>query len=104
MECFTCSRCLPQVDGKIDPRQYSRKGHSTTDAPLYMLQATYEAVDSGEASARIFFADLTKGFDLIDHSILKQELANLENHPALLAWIAVFLTNRMQAVRIGGTL
>ena len=104
MECFTCSRCLPRVDGKIDPRQYSRKGHSTTDAPLYMLQATYEAVDSGEASARIFFADLTKGFDLIDHSILKQELANLENPPSLLAWIAAFLTNRMQAVRIGGTL
>ena len=26
-----------------------------------------------------------------------------KNHPALLAWIAAFLTNRMKAVRIGGT-
>ena len=38
----------------------------------------YEAVDSGEASAQIFFADFTKRFDLIDHSILMQALANLK--------------------------
>ena len=69
-----------------------------------MLQAIYEAVDSGEASARIFFADFSKGFDLIDHSILMQELADLEVHPVLLSWIAAFLTSRKQAVRIGRTL
>ena len=32
-----------------------------------MLQAVYEAVDSAEDSARLFFTDFTKGFDLIDH-------------------------------------
>ena len=32
-----------------------------------MLQAVHEAVDSAEASARLFFTDFTKGFDLIDH-------------------------------------
>ena len=85
MEGFTCSRLLPQLEGKIDPCQFSRKGHSTTDALIYMLQAIYEAVDSGEASARIFFADFSKGFDLIDHSILMQELADLEVHPVLLS-------------------
>ena len=53
MEGFTCCRLLPQLDDKIDPRQYARKEHSTTDALLYMLQAIYEAVDSGEAGARI---------------------------------------------------
>ena len=75
-----------------------------TDALIYMLQAIYEAADGGEASARIFFADFFKGFDLIDHSILLQELADLEVHPVLLSWIAAFLTSRMQAVRIGRTL
>ena len=39
LEGFTCSRLLSQLDGKIDVRQYARKGHSTTDALLYMLQA-----------------------------------------------------------------
>ena len=80
------------------------KEHSTTDALLYMLQDVYEAVDSGEAFAWLFFTDLTKGFDLTDHIILMWELAKLEVHPVLLKWIATFLTNRQQAVRIGGTL
>ena len=48
-------------------REYARKGYSTTDALLYRLQAVYEAVDSAEASARLFFTDFTKGFDLIYH-------------------------------------
>ena len=69
-----------------------------------MLQAIYEAVDGGEASARIFFANFSKGFDLIDHSMLMQELADLDVHPVLLSWITSFLTYRKQAVRIGGTL
>ena len=61
MEGFTYSRLLPQLDAKIDLRQYSHKDHSTTDALLYMLQAIYEVVDRGEASAQIFFADFPKG-------------------------------------------
>jgi len=69
-----------------------------------MLQAIYEAVDGGEASAQIFFADFTKGFDLIDHSILMQGLADLEVHPVLLSWITSSLTYRKEAVRIGSTL
>ena len=42
MEGFAWNGLLPKVDGKIDMRQYARKGHSTTDALLYMLQAVYE--------------------------------------------------------------
>ena len=92
---FTCARLLPQLEDKIDPLQYARNGHSTSDALLYMLQAVYEAVDSGEASARIFFADFAKGFDLIDRTFLIEEV-----HPVLLSWIAAFLTSRHQ-VRSG---
>ena len=104
MEGFLCKRLQSQLTGKIDPRQFACKGHSTTDALIYMLQPIYEAIDSGNAEARIFFADFTKGFDLIDHNILMQELIKLNIHPALLNWITAFLTNRKQAVRIGGTL
>ena len=52
MEGFTCSRLLPQLEGKIDPCQFSCKGHSTTDALTYMLQVIYEAVEIGRASCR----------------------------------------------------
>lgn len=104
MEGFTSTRLLSQLEGKIDPGQFSHKGHYTTDAFIYMLQAIDEAVDTGDASARIFFTDFSKGFDLFDHSILMQELADLEVHLVLFSWTAAFLTHWRQAVKIGGSL
>ena len=104
MEGFTCTRLLSQLNGKMDPRQYAHRGQSTTDALLYMLQAIYEAVDSGDSAARIFFADFSKGFDLIDYNILINELRNLEVSEIILGWISAFLIDRRQAVRVGGTL
>ena len=103
MERFTRNKLLPQLHGKIDPRQFARRGHSTTDALLFMLQAIYEEVDCAHLGARVFFADFSKGFDLIDHNILMTELRKLEVDPALISWIAAFLTDRHQAVRIGAT-
>ena len=106
MEGFTRRRLSPYLDDKIDPRQYARKRYSTTDAPLYMLQVFYETVNNGKAGTGIFLADFSKGFDLVDLVILIKELDRLEAqvHPAILTWIAAFLTNQAQAVRIGGTL
>ena len=57
MERFTRNKLLPQLHGKIDPRQFVRRGHSTTDALLFMLQAIYEEVDCAHLGARVFFAD-----------------------------------------------
>ena len=50
-EGFTCNKLLPQLHGKIDPRKFARRGHSTTDALLFMLQAIYEAVDCADPGA-----------------------------------------------------
>ena len=104
MEGFTRSRLIAQIAKNLDPRQYAREGHSTTDALIYLLQAIHEAIDSGNCGARIFFADFSKGFDLIDHNILLEELYHLNAHPVLINWIKAFLTNRKQAVRIGNSL
>ncbi len=105
MEGFTITKLLPELDNKIDVRQYARKRHSTTDALLYLLQAIFEAMDRGNTAARIFFADFSKGFDLImiDHNILLRELEKLSVSPVLIRWIAAFLTNRQQTVKIGDT-
>ena len=58
----------------IDQRQYARHGHSTVHAIIYLMQAIHEGIDSGNCTVRIFFADFTKGFDIIDHFILRDEL------------------------------
>ena len=69
-----------------------------------MLQAIYEAVDSGDSAARIFFADFSKGLDLIDHNVLITELRNLQVSEIILGWISAFLVDRRQVVRVGGSL
>ena len=88
----------------IDPRQYARHGHSTVHALIYLTQAIQEAVDSGICSTRIFFADFTKGFDIIDHSALLDELKSFEIDQTLFFWVRSFLANREQAVRVGPSL
>ena len=58
--------CNIKEKWKIDPRQCVRTGHSTTHAFLFMVEATYEAVACADLGARVFLADLSKGFDLVD--------------------------------------
>ena len=52
----------------------------------------------------MFFAYYSKGFDLIDHSILLRELAFFDIDTVLINWIRAFLTGRSQAVKIGNSL
>ena len=65
----------------MDDHQYARAGHSTTDALVYLLQAVYEAVDTGNCGVRLFFADYSNGFDMIYHSVLVRELEQIGVHP-----------------------
>ena len=95
---------MAQISEKLDPRQYAREGHSTTDALIYILQAIHEAADSGNCGARMFFANYSKGVDLIDHSILRRELAFFDIDTVLINWIRAFLNGRSEAVRIGNSL
>ena len=103
MEGFVPDRNVAKVSSAIDLCQFARAGHSTTDALVYLLQAIYEALDTGNCGARLFFADFSKGFDMIDYEILISELRYLSAHPVF-NWTKAFLTNRTQAVRIGGTI
>ena len=68
------------------------------------MQAIHEATDSGNSSVRICFADFTKGFDIIDHSVLLNELRSFNIDQTLIFWFRSFLTNRTQAVRVGVSL
>ena len=104
MERFARSRLVAPISEKLDLRQYVKKGHSTTDSFIYILQAIHEATDSGNCGARMFFADYSKGFYLIGHSILLRELAFFDTDTVLINCIGAFLTGRSQAVRIGNSL
>ena len=57
-----------------------------------------------DLGARVFFADFSKGFDLIGHNIFMTEFRKLEVDHALISWIAAFPTDTQQDLRIGATL
>ena len=99
MEGSTLIRSLPA--DYLDCKQFAAAGMSTQHAIVYVIHLVLEALESGSCSARLFFADFRKGFDLIDHTILLSKLNSCNLHPCLLRWIAAFLGGRSQSVRIG---
>ena len=55
---------------------------------------------NGDDYIHVFFADFSKGFDLIDHHVFITELLGV--HICLRNWIGAFLTSRRQPVTING--
>ena len=72
--------------------------------PLFISYKQSTRLLTEGVCVRIFFSDFSKGFDLIDHQILMDELSLLGVDPVLFSWIRSCLTNRTQAVRIGNVL
>ena len=101
MEDFSLRSLMIEIRDNIDVKQFAVTGKSTTQALVYLLHIMLGALDAGHCLVRLFFADFRKGFDLVDHNILIDELANLNLHPVIIRWIRSFLTNREQCVRIG---
>ena len=71
---------------------------------MYLLHNIFSARDIGEIYARVFFADFSKGFDLVDHNVILCELETLGVNQLLINWIGSFLSQRSQQVKIAGTL
>ena len=101
MEGFTVTRIMPSIVSQLDKKQFAMAGKSTQQAIVYKLHLALETLDKGGCAVRFFFADFRKGFDLIDHEILLHKLSNLGIHKVMLGWIAAFLCERSQLVRIG---
>ena len=104
LEGFSAESLLVAVWDKLDIKQFAPPGRSTTQAFVYLLHTILETIDRGEMYARIFFSDFSKGFDVVDHNVLIDELDSMYVDPHLVRWIAAFLTGRTQKVRVGAAL
>ena len=100
MEGLTLSRLAPSVLADLDAKQFATPGKSTEQAIAYILHLVLENLDRGNCSARLFFADFRKAFDLIDHNILLHKLSGFDVHNALLRWVAAFLEGRTQFISL----
>ena len=86
------------VKPQIDDKQY---GGMATDALVEMLHKWYESTDVTGNFVRVLFLDYSKTFDLINHDILLNKMTEMEVPAHLVRWMAAFLLDREQRVKIG---
>ena len=79
-----------------------RPGHSTSTALLDVSDYILKNIDEGNLTGAVFL-DLSKAFDIIDHSLLKIKLAALGVRGRALAWFDNYLSGRTQSVSVNGT-
>ena len=70
MEDCTFDKFFPEVVNKLDTKQFALPKKSTTHALVYLLHSILVALEIGSCTARLFFADFKKGFDLVDHNVI----------------------------------
>ena len=67
---------------------------------LFPVHNWYKNTDGNGSTVRVVLFDFRKAFDLIDHAILMAKLTDYELPPWVLDWIADFLTDRKQRVKL----
>ena len=90
------------VGAVIDDKQFGGVGGtSTTDALVEMTHKWYEATDLLNNYVRVVLLDFSKAFDLINHHILLDKLITNGVPAHIVRWLAAFLLDRHQQVKIG---
>ena len=78
-----------------------RHGHSTSSAILELIHKVTQAIEKKEFTLSVFI-DLSKAFDMIDHSILLHKLRYYGIRGISLKWFESYLNNRQQFTVING--
>ena len=85
----------------VDPKQFGGlSSTSTTDALVEMTHTWYEATDILNNCVQVVLLDFSKAFDAINHLVLLEKLRLFGISPYIVRWLAAFLLDRTQKVRI----
>ena len=88
---------------QIYSRQFGfRKGHSTVDTLINIVERIRVTLDKSEFACGVF-VDLQKAFDTVDHEILLLKLSHYGIRGTELSWFRSYLSNRSQFVVISNT-
>ena len=91
----------PAILQIVDPCQFGViPKSSTAHALISTIHNWAQATDATGAAVRIVLFDYKKAFDLIDHQILLQKVFSLNIPTSITRWVAEFLTNRKQRVKL----
>ena len=90
------------IEGEIDAKQFGGiSGTSTTDVLVELVHMWYKATDKLNSYVRVVMLDFSKAFDLINHHLLLDKLQSYGLPAHILRWMATFLLDRAQRVKIG---
>ena len=81
MEGFVLKSLHPVVADKLDKKTVHIAKKIYKPSLVYSIRLIHADFDKGNSSARLFFADFSKGFDLVDHHVIISELGNLGVQP-----------------------
>ena len=76
--CTTIQQTLACTPANLDDKKFALEGKSTTHALVYFLHVILQSLDDSHSFVRVFFADFSKGLDLVDHNALVLEMQCLE--------------------------
>ena len=80
-----------------------RKGRSIIDTIADFTDEVLLDINEGLSTVALF-VDMRKAFDTVDHSILLQKISRLGLHPETTAWLAHYLSERVQKTYANGQL
>ena len=78
-----------------------RQRHSTSTALLQMFDSWVEAFDNKDITA-VLMLDMSAAFDLVDHDLLLQKMAEYGFEESALGWFRSYLSGRSQQVYVDG--
>ena len=102
LESIILNMLNEKIEENIKRNQFGGMGGaSTADALVEMINRWSEATDKLDHYIRVALLDFSKAFDLINHNILLLKLKQYDLPPHIRRWIATFLLDRTQQVKIG---
>ena len=97
---YTCVTNFMDAHEIISKQQFGfRKGHSTQQAVISLVNNITHSLDSGNIIVGVFI-DLKKAFDTVDHKILLKKLYNYGIRGNVHRWFSSYLSGRTQYVTI----
>ena len=101
-ESYVVNWLNEDINGKITEAQYGgQSGSSAGLALIYLVHKWHMALDTPGFVIRIMFLDFRKAYDLIDHNILLENCCKIGIRPALVTWLASYLSGRTQITKFG---
>ena len=99
-EGFVTNWVLEDIQDKIDINQYGNvKGDSTLHYLVSLMHFLHMDVNNPKNIGTVVLTDFSKGFDLIDHTLLIRKFIQIGVRESVIPWICSFVAGRQQYVR-----